>query len=253
MKLRTFATVAVCCASSAMTAGLSMFERVFVLLRNAVAIGIGLTLVIIPVLARPALAQGASAAAPSSPLPPAPPRASDECGEYYPADMVSAHQGGDVFVSVHISADGTLSEANVAQSSGFPSLDAAAVKCVNGAVWVPALRDGVPVEVDWQIRVGWSPLRPSYIFSPRIGTGDCSRFYPDAARLRSEQGQIILSYRIATDGGVKNVVVTQSSGHDDLDAAAVACVSHWRYQIASQNGKPVELDRRSGVSFSFHD
>lgn len=62
---------------------------------------------------------------------------------------------------------------------------------------------------------------------------------------------IPLTYQTAEGGSVRNVVVTQSSGLNRLDEAVLSCASHWRFAIASQHGKPVELDRSAGVLFQF--
>ncbi len=63
----------------------------------------------------------------------------------YPPDAVRAGQHGTVTLRLHIAADGTVARAQVAVSSGTPSLDQAAVAGITAWHFKPALRDGVPV------------------------------------------------------------------------------------------------------------
>jgi protein TonB len=59
----------------------------------------------------------------------------------------------------------------------------------------------------------------------------------------------IVSVRIATDGSVKNVTVTQSSGYDSLDASVVTCASSWRFKPAIQDGQPVEFVKEFEIAW----
>lgn len=46
--------------------------------------------------------------------------------------------------------------------------------------------------------------------------------YPTAARNRGEEGEVLVHFTVESDGHVIEVTVEKSSGHADLDAAAVA-------------------------------
>ncbi|MEI6202895.1 MAG: energy transducer TonB, partial [Enhydrobacter sp.] len=46
--------------------------------------------------------------------------------------------------------------------------------------------------------------------------------YPSAARQRGEQGEVLIRFVVESDGHVIEVTVEKSSGHADLDAAALA-------------------------------
>jgi protein TonB len=46
--------------------------------------------------------------------------------------------------------------------------------------------------------------------------------YPPAARSRGEEGEVLIHFTVESDGHVIDVAVAQSSGHADLDAAALA-------------------------------
>ncbi len=63
------------------------------------------------------------------------------------------HQQGRVIVRVVVGADGRPSSVAVGTSSGYPSLDEAAVAAVKDWTFAPALADGVPVEASADIPV----------------------------------------------------------------------------------------------------
>ena len=74
--------------------------------------------------------------------------------------------------------------------------------------------------------------------------------YPPMAIRLNESGITRLSFKITAGGGVAGVMVAQSSGHDDLDQAAVSCASRWTYKPALQNGQPVEVPWQTDVKWS---
>jgi protein TonB len=66
---------------------------------------------------------------------------------------------------------------------------------------------------------------------PRAGH-QVAPHYPRAARLRGAEGTALLRVRIAPDGDVVELRVERSSGHADLDRAALRAVARWRFQRA---------------------
>jgi protein TonB len=54
--------------------------------------------------------------------------------------------------------------------------------------------------------------------------------FPRAARLRGAEGIALLHARIAPDGEVAELRVERSSGHADLDLAALRAVRRWRFE-----------------------
>jgi protein TonB len=100
--------------------------------------------------------------------PPAPPRPAavaatlaagrnNNCASrYYPAIAIRLNHEGNTVVTVHIGADGAVTNAEVSQSSGFSDLDQAAVQCVT-AQWhfSPATENGAPVASTKQYRIVW--------------------------------------------------------------------------------------------------
>lgn len=78
--------------------------------------------------------------------------------------------------------------------------------------------------------------------------------YPMTARRIGEQGTVVLSITISTDGSVQNVSVAQSSGNADLDQAAVEWVKdHWRYKPATRDGQPVVSQSEAKVVFNLQN
>ncbi|MGB5569918.1 MAG: TonB family protein, partial [Sedimenticolaceae bacterium] len=48
-----------------------------------------------------------------------------------------------------------------------------------------------------------------------------SKYYPRASRRRGEEGTVVVSFVIQRDGELTDFVVTESSGHERLDTAAL--------------------------------
>jgi TonB family protein len=59
-----------------------------------------------------------------------------------------------------------------------------------------------------------------------------------------------VKFTITAEGAVKDISIDKSSGHFDVDKAAVACVSEWRYHPATQDGTPVEKLWQARISWN---
>ncbi len=66
----------------------------------------------------------------------------------YPIEAAIHNESGDVEVVIHVTANGLASGVDVVNSSGWASLDAAAVAAVKKWRFHPALKDGQPVPFD---------------------------------------------------------------------------------------------------------
>jgi protein TonB len=73
--------------------------------------------------------------------------------------------------------------------------------------------------------------------------------YPERALRRGEQGQVMLRVRVAADGTPAGVDLAETSGHESLDRAAVAAVLQWRFNPATQAGRPVAAVAEVPVRF----
>ena len=73
----------------------------------------------------------------------------------YPAVAQRLGQEGTTTLSFKIGVDGTVTSPSVSKSSGFDSLDSAAMECVQHWHYTPQKVDGNPVEATWQANVVW--------------------------------------------------------------------------------------------------
>lgn len=71
----------------------------------------------------------------------------------YPADAYARRHEGIVMLSLHVDVDGDVDRVEIAQSSGFASLDDAAVEAARNWRYVPARRGGVSVAATFTQRV----------------------------------------------------------------------------------------------------
>jgi protein TonB len=73
--------------------------------------------------------------------------------------------------------------------------------------------------------------------------------YPDAARQEDLEGVVVLRVTIAPDGTVSDVSVV-SSDEAVFNEPAVTAVRQWKWQPATQEGKPVSSTVSIPLSFS---
>jgi TonB family protein len=63
--------------------------------------------------------------------------------------------------------------------------------------------------------------------------------YPATALRRGEQGRVMLRVAVSVDGTPIDVGLAETSGHPSLDTAALMAVRQWRFNPATQAGRPV--------------
>lgn len=78
-------------------------------------------------------------------------------------------------------------------------------------------------------------------------------FYPQLARKKGWEGKVKLEAALGKDGRIGKVKPIQSSGYKVLDDAAIKAVKKWRYQPATQDGKPIEWTLLITVPFRLED
>ena len=96
-------------------------------------------------------------------------------------------------------------------------------------------------------------VQPS--LAPKLSTGTSGGklirrvepIYPDAAKVRRIQGEVVLSAHIGADGIVKGVRAVK--GNPVLLGAATQAVKQWRYQPMTLNGTPIEMETTITVQF----
>jgi TonB family protein len=80
----------------------------------------------------------------------------------------------------------------------------------------------------------------------------CMNDYPESAVWDGAEGTAQVAFRIDADGRVKNVTLVKSTGHEDLDAATLGCVSRWAYKPAMRDGIAVEVPWQAMVQWKLH-
>jgi protein TonB len=83
------------------------------------------------------------------------------------------------------------------------------------------------------------------------GKANCAaNYYPPIAVRLNQEGTVTLSVHIGADGNVQSADVTNSSGHDSIDAAGIKCVTNaWHFKPAMENGQPVAVTRLYAIKF----
>ena len=77
--------------------------------------------------------------------------------------------------------------------------------------------------------------------------------YPELARVARLEGNVILQAIIHADGAVGDLEVLRCNRPNmGFEDAAVDAVRNWRYQPATQNGRPVEVYFTVFVEFKLH-
>jgi len=73
--------------------------------------------------------------------------------------------------------------------------------------------------------------------------------YPELARQRGQEGQVVLLVYVDIQGNPTTVLVEDSSEHALLDQAAVQAIQRWKFNPASRNGEAVPGTVRVPVTF----
>ena len=77
------------------------------------------------------------------------------------------------------------------------------------------------------------------VLAPNPLAGNEPPDYPIEARRAREEGLVVVHAQVAADGSVSAVEVLTSSGHERLDAAALAAVAGWHFEPARRGGAAV--------------
>jgi TonB family protein len=146
--------------------------------------------------------------------------------------------------------DGSLNSLKLAESSGDPGADQAALDAItNSAPFaaLPAEFKGESLTVRCRLEVflgntnnGLTPPRLIHNVDPE---------FSDEARRKKIEGVVTLSLVVDTEGQPTDVQVTGPIGHG-LDEKAVEAVKQWRFQPAMKDGNPIAT--KIAVQVNFH-
>ena len=104
------------------------------------------------------------------------------------------------------------------------------------ALWGAAMLT-IPSEA-WARQPAPAPAKRPRVVYPKLVKFVRAK-YPEEARKASRQGVVRLYVTVGVDGKVAKVEVAKTSGHKDLDAAALAAVKQFIYTPAKVNGVAV--------------
>jgi len=135
---------------------------------------------------------------------------------------------GTTAVGFEISADGSVANVSVIQSSGDPDLDQMSVDCVKTWRYAPATKDGVAVAVPWKTAIVWKslpgrpPSPPAHWIAIVLALQKCAKTPAPTDDQLKNTGATWLAIQF-DQGKVVDVSVLTASGNPDLDARALNC------------------------------
>jgi periplasmic protein TonB len=91
--------------------------------------------------------------------------------------------------------------------------------------------------------VSTKPIAAGYLNNPAPP-------YPEKARLRKQEGTVLLNVRVSSLGHPVSVTVASSSGYSLLDETAVKTVRRWSFVPARNSGKPIEANVEIPIIFT---
>ena len=89
-------------------------------------------------------------------------------------------------------------------------------------------------------------IAPKLISKPKL-------IYPFAAQREERSGTSIIMLEISDSGIVEKTLVYKSSGHTDLDKAAMEYCKGFRFTPAMQNGNPITASMRWEINYDLED
>lgn len=149
----------------------------------------------------------------------------------YPDESLSALEQGTTVLRYVVRTDQTLTEPVVERSSGHERLDRAALDAFSKCKGVPALLNGVPVTSFTRINFNWRI--PEKSLPVQALDAKCRPSYPEKALQEGRQGRTKMRFTLSERGHATRVEVLESSGSEDLDAAAMSALVACRFRSAT--------------------
>ncbi|NDC10004.1 MAG: energy transducer TonB [Oxalobacteraceae bacterium] len=94
-----------------------------------------------------------------------------------------------------------------------------------------------------------SSARTEVSISASYATTNRKPEYPKMSLRLSEQGTVVLTVMVKSDGSAGDVEVKSSSGFPRLDRAAADAVKTWRFNPATVDGKAVDKSYEVPITF----
>jgi TonB family protein len=194
----------------------------------------------------------------------------------YPEAAKEASAQGRVILQFTVGADGKVGNVSVLRGA-HEALDAEALRVVSASPdWTPGKRDGKAVPVTYTFPVVFrlsgddsgnkastsgesAPQDFAAIeVKPTFNGGDANEFskwvnshlkYPDAAKAAGDQGRVLISFVVGSDGSVSDVKLLRGVS-DELDAEAIRVIkASPKWEPGRQDGKAVPVTYTFPVTF----
>lgn len=68
----------------------------------------------------------------------------------------------------------------------------------------------------------------------------CKAEYPKASLMNEEQGTVTMSFLVSPDGSVVDSKLEKTSGHKNLDKAAIKSISACKFKPGTKDGAPAQ-------------
>jgi protein TonB len=78
------------------------------------------------------------------------------------------------------------------------------------------------------------------VFRPPVVVERVEPVYSRKARKKDERGTIVINVLVGEDGRIARVVVDRGIPGSELEAAAMNAVVRWKFEPATEGGKPVK-------------
>lgn len=180
----------------------------------------------------------------------------DDCEKpQFPDNFIKTEKSGIVALRLLIERDGRVSESKIEATSGDKRLDEVARIAIQKCKFKPLLKEG-KISTGWiKIQYFWksdlntlneknqSSVNQEILTTGRtsavVDANNCLKpVYPSDALKQSRSGVVTVKFLIDVNGQVAASQIEKSSGHEDLDAAAVNGLSLCRFVPQKFNGKP---------------
>ncbi len=69
---------------------------------------------------------------------------------------------------------------------------------------------------------------------------NCKAEYPKASLMNEEEGNVQMAFLVSTDGSVVDSKVEKTSGHKNLDKAAIKSLSACKFKPGTKDGAPAQ-------------
>ncbi len=155
----------------------------------------------------------------------------------YPKEAIENKQEGTVVLKILVQPDGHPSKTEVAQSSGYGSLDQAAIDAAMNWRFHPRMVNGKPAK-------GWAKVPVTFSLDENAPAGDSTAHtehwphFPKKAMQQRHEGTVVLLIHVDANGKPSEAKIEKSSGYASLDKAAARGAMHWTLAPPTSNGKP---------------